>query len=121
MGREIRITVRLSKEEKEQLKKIAESKGMTVSDYVRSRLTGVRRRRKPKAEELELYRQLIYELNRVGVNLNQIARTLNRAMQSAPNKKFFSAVIDGVSALRDIQEELREILWRLKKDDYQRR
>jgi len=108
------ITIRVSEEEREQLKKTAEAEGMTLSDYVRSRLTGVKPRRKPKTEEVEELRKLAYEIHKIGVNINQIARAMNTALKTAPNERFFSAVEEGIEALHRIEAELKEIGRRLR-------
>ncbi len=47
-GKEIKITIRLTAEEKERLKKMAEAEGLSLSDLVRKKLQGVRIRRKPR-------------------------------------------------------------------------
>jgi len=74
----VKITVRFSPEEAEQVKQIAEAKGITVSDLVRRSVLKIPIPERISPEKLvrrnEAIRQLAYEVNKVGVNLNQIAK-----------------------------------------------
>jgi hypothetical protein len=78
--REKRITVRLTEEEYEMLSKLAEERNLSVSELVR-KLVFERRLPKPTPKKAMLKipecRKLAYELNKIGVNLNQIARRVN--------------------------------------------
>ena len=59
----------------------AASYGATLTDFIRQRaLTGEAIRRRGAAEA-----QLLSELNRIGVNLNQIARSLNSGQGRDPH------------------------------------
>ena len=107
MTKEIRITIRLTAEEKERLKKMAEAEGLTISDFVRKRLAGVRLRRKPQTEEVK--REWLYELNRIGVNLNQIARAVNKAMKEAPSEETFTRLVEALSRLKEVEEDLHAL------------
>lgn len=79
--REKRITLRLTEEEYRLLKDLALERGITVSDLIRKRIF---RERLPQPAPLKFLgkidecRRLAYELNRIGVNLNQIARKVNK-------------------------------------------
>jgi len=78
--RERRITLRLTKEEYELLNQLARERGFTVSELCRKRIFG---RRLPQPTPLKLLgkikecKHLAYELNKIGNNLNQIARKVN--------------------------------------------
>ena len=109
MTKEIRITIRLTEEEKERLKKMAEAEGLTISDFVRKRLAGVRLRRKPQTEEARLKREWLYELNRIGTNLNQITRAVNKAMKEAPSEETFRDMVEALSRLKEIEEDLHAL------------
>ena len=66
-----RLQLRLSPEEKEMLiKKSAESR-MTVSDYLASLVAN------KKVETVKSIPALIYEIRKIGVNINQIAHIGN--------------------------------------------
>lgn len=75
-----KILVRLTEAEKETIEKNAKKSELSVSRYlVRS---GVGDERGLDPAERELREQAIYELRRVGVNLNQIAYALNAARRT---------------------------------------
>lgn len=109
-----RITLRLTTEELEKLRRLARERGMTISDYLRATsLSKKSVRRKQKTEEMELYRQAIYELNRLGVNLNQLAKTMNTAIKMGRGEQFFSAV-QHLERLKAVEEALIEVAELLK-------
>ena len=75
-----KILVRLTEAEKSTIEKNAKKSELSVSRYlVRS---GVGDERGLDPAERELREQAIYELRRVGVNLNQIAYALNAARRT---------------------------------------
>jgi len=65
--------VRLTQAELAQVAELAAGAGLTVSEFARQRLFAGRTVPRPARSEA----QLLSELNRCGVNLNQIARALN--------------------------------------------
>ena len=71
----MRIEIRTTPEEKQRWQTIAENKGVSLSELVRSCLGGqrLRKRRDPPKVDPDLLR----ELARIGNNLNQIARQVN--------------------------------------------
>ena len=71
--RNIRIVVRLNDEENRYLIKHVESVGISREAYMRQLITGLRPREKPPPE----YHKMIWELNHIGNNLNQIAAKAN--------------------------------------------
>lgn len=80
--RNLRIDVRVSEEEKIELVRLAAGQEMSLSDYLRSVLLGkeiiVRRENHAPAA-------LIYELSRIGNNLNQLARHANSGSSITPD------------------------------------
>jgi hypothetical protein len=72
----MRIEIRTTPEEKQQWQAIAENKGVSLSELVRSALGGqrLRKRREPPKVDPDLLR----ELARLGNNLNQLARAANQ-------------------------------------------
>ena len=72
----MRIEIRTTPEEKRRWQEIAENKGVSLSELVRSCLGGqrLRKRRDPPKVDPDLLR----ELARIGNNLNQLARAANR-------------------------------------------
>lgn len=88
-GRSARLSVRLDPQVQELLKAVAEAEGLTPSAFVRVAIEqrlGVSRKRagdklpplsRLTAEDRTALQRLTAEANRVGVNVNQIARKLN--------------------------------------------
>ncbi len=74
------IRIRLTKREKEQLTERCQKEGyLNLSDFGRAKLLRKREIRRIEAskEFSELMGQMDFELNKIGVNLNQIAKKLN--------------------------------------------
>jgi Bacterial mobilisation protein (MobC) len=74
------IRVRLTNREKESLADRCRKEGyLTLSDFGRAKLLRKREIRKIEASQefSELMSQMDFELNKIGVNLNQIAKKLN--------------------------------------------
>lgn len=80
----MKIEIRTTPEEKRHWQDIAENKGVSLSELVRSTLGGLRlrKRREPPTVAPELLR----ELARIGNNLNQLAHAANRKkpLEAAP-------------------------------------
>jgi uncharacterized membrane protein YgaE (UPF0421/DUF939 family) len=72
--RETEIKIRLTDKEKDELRTLAKEEGLSVSEYIRKHTLKKQAERELK---MEMERQLIYELNRIGNNLNQMARGIN--------------------------------------------
>jgi len=71
MPRDFLLKIRVTSEERDAVKATAEDAGLTVSDYIRMRLTH-HRVRQTAAE-----RDTLTHLARIGSNINQIARWAN--------------------------------------------
>ena len=80
--RTFRKTVRFTEDEVKHLEAIAEAKGIPVSELIRKKVLDlpIPDRISPEklAKRLEEFRKLLYEVNKIGVNLNQIARYCNK-------------------------------------------
>jgi len=72
----MRIEIRTTAEEKRHWQEIAENKGVTLSELVRSSLGGLRLRKRREAPRVAP--DLLRELARIGNNLNQLAHAANR-------------------------------------------
>ena len=70
-GRNDRISVRVTKEEKKKLQEMAQEYGVTESEFLRRQ---IRQRPSDYPEIKILMGHLINEVNRVGVNINQIVK-----------------------------------------------
>jgi len=96
--REDVIRFRVNKTEMEAIEKRAIG---SVSSWLRDMALNEPEKRKPKP----VNPQLLYELNKIGVNLNQIATYCNRQLKLAEDEK-----IDLFYILSAIDEDLKEIL-----------
>ena len=100
----MRIEIRTTPEEKRRWQEIAENKGVSLSELVRSALGGqrLRKRREPPRVDPDLLR----ELARMGNNLNQLARAATRR-QPVPAAALLVRLIEidrELSALRAAHE-----------------
>jgi hypothetical protein len=87
--------LRLSPKEKEELERRAERAGLSLSAYLRRR--GLGRPIKTRVEK-----EATDELNRIGVNLNQIARVAN----AGDLKHIQSQAAEAIEEVRALIEEL---------------
>ena len=82
IGRPEKITLRFRESEMHQLAEIAQRRGMSRTGWivalVRSRLGSPIQ---PSPDEREALRGIVRELNRIGANINQIARAANAGVQ----------------------------------------
>lgn len=76
--REITVTFRVSNDEKARLEQ--RCIGVVQSDYIRARLFDYSLPR-PKTIIPEVNRQVIYELKKIGTNINQQTRAINEAVK----------------------------------------
>jgi len=81
-ARTFRKTVRFTEDEVKRLEAIAKAKGIPVSELIRKKVLDlpIPDRISPEklAKRLKEFRKLLYEVNKIGVNLNQIARYCNK-------------------------------------------
>ena len=102
-----KILVRLTEAEKQTIEKSAKQSQLSVSRFlVRS---GVGDKRGLDPAERELREQVIYELRRVGVNLNQIAYALNAARRTGRGDE------PPASEIAQAAESLKAVLEAVKK------
>lgn len=71
--RNCKVTFRLSKDEKAQLKRLAKVAGMKQEPFLRALIMGTEIKEHPP----ELWAELVRQLSAVGNNINQIARVAN--------------------------------------------
>lgn len=81
-ARAARIAFRVTMTERAQIEAAAAASGVTVSDYARALVMTARPPRPPRDKTSAA---ILSELNRAGVNLNQIARILNRGGSIPPD------------------------------------
>ena len=77
------LSVRLTAEEREHLDRLAKESGLSLSNLIRSCTNRTEIRQRQPAEINDLYR----EINRIGVNINQIARSVNAGIATRQDVK----------------------------------
>lgn len=104
--RQIKKTIRFTEEEIEKLERVAKGKGITLSELIRKKALDVELPQRISPERLakrnQVFRQLAYEINRIGVNLNQIARYCNR------NREIDCLVLQEILETKRLLETLLE-------------
>lgn len=91
-----RITIRIEEKLKEKIKLESEKSNMTMSQYINNCLNN------KSIIVIEKGKEIYYELNKIGNNLNQIAKKVNSNI----------ATSNDIKSLENISLELKEI-WRL--------
>jgi hypothetical protein len=109
VGAPQKVTVRFRESELRQLGEMAAARGMTrtqwITSLVRSRLGAPAQQSDGEREAL---RSIARELNRIGGNINQIARAANSGDGTAGGSR--SGLDDARGALEALQGELKEVL-----------
>jgi len=105
--REITITFRVSAAEKQRLEQ--RCSGVVQSDYIRARLFDYPLPH-PKQVIPEVNRQFIYELKKIGNNLNQQTRAINEAVKigSQPLTSSVKGYLVSIKELLALLEQTRQ-------------
>ena len=77
------VSARLTAAEREKLRQLCAVSGLPVSAVLRQLISGVTIRQRPHGELHELY----LEINRIGTNINQIARKANAGFATKDDMK----------------------------------
>lgn len=104
MAMELRKAYRLTKEQDEELKRKVEELGMTESEFIRLLIT-----EKPKdyPEIRQLLSGLVGEVNRIGVNINEIVRNNNSSLYSDSDKsRLFAYMIKLNEKLNKVVDDI---------------
>lgn len=98
-----KLSFRVTKEQKAYIEKVCCLQGISVSVYLRKLLDSQRQKLPISAEkskeEREYRAKLIQEINRIGVNINQIVKNVNSFYYSREEKKELYALLEKVYAL----------------------
>lgn len=81
-NRDIIIRVRFTAAEKNKLLDLAQNAGLTPSDFIRVQTVGAKNKTTKATKDRTALINLTAELNKVGSNVNQIARALNRKVET---------------------------------------
>lgn len=84
--------MRLTEAERKHLDQLAQESGLSRSNVVRACLEQTEIRPHQPAEIGDLYR----EINRIGVNINQIARSVNAGIATAEDARYGLHLLDRV-------------------------
>jgi len=76
-----KITLRVSEEEDKLLKEYAKKEGLTINDFIRVKLLKFKPPKRNPSKGCEEVKRFLYEINRIGVNLNQIAKFANSLLK----------------------------------------
>lgn len=103
-----KICFRLTDDELSVIREGSEKAGMTFSAFVRSKVLEPDRVLQRDSEKKKLFRDHIYEINRIGNNVNQVARVVN-------SKQFASStdlktIIEYLRKIEKLERELMEKL-----------
>ena len=101
-NRTIRFTVRVNEKEAKWLKEAAWREKRSVADYIRSRAISNELPRIPASVE-ELLKELNYQINKVGININQLVRNYHiNGYQTSYEKKKLEEDLQELLALRSL-------------------
>ena len=95
MAKDKRVTIRFTDDEYNQLKTKADELGISLSTYIRKKTLGNRGKISSKCDK-----ELLYEINRIGNNLNQIAKHCNTT-------KIIDKVV--LKSLAEIEKKLNDL------------
>ena len=95
MKKKYEICLRLSQEEKECLESSARRCGLSKTAYLRRLILGTEVKPKPVRE----IKDLRWEVHKIGVNINQIARSVNAGIARAEDAKRGLFLLDQVYEL----------------------
>lgn len=91
------LSVRLTVEEREHLDRMARESGLSLSNVIRSCIDRTEIRQRQPAAINDLYK----EINRIGVNINQIARRANAGIATQKDVKEAIFLLRQVYALME--------------------
>ncbi len=80
------------------IRKKAKEKGISISLYLRGIIMTEEKKVIDK-EQLLVYKELIYEINRIGNNINQIVKNNNSKLYSENDKKELAAGMEEIKKL----------------------
>ena len=96
MNKNKRVTIRLTDVEHKHFTKQANELGINLSEFIRLKLNNINKIKTSKCDK-----NLVYEINRIGLNLNQIAKYTN-------SKKVLDKLV--MEELIKIEKQLNDVL-----------
>ena len=96
------LSVRLTKEEREHLDQLSRQSGLSLSSTVRACISGTEIRQRQGDEIKDLYTAV----NRIGNNINQIARSVNAGIADAEDARQALVLLRKVYELMEVIADL---------------
>jgi len=110
--RVIAVATKLTEEEAGRVKRLARAKGMTTSELLRRAVLNldIPERISPErlAKRNEVFRRYLYEINRIGTNLNQVAKRCNQYREV--DVLVLERIIEIERVLKELVEKIYEEL-----------
>lgn len=94
------LHIRVSKEEKDKIANIAKSLGVSLSTYTRKSLLGER-------VTCKIDIQTMFEIKKIGVNLNQLAKHINTLPLDEEIIKSLSSINNYINEMKLITDNLK--------------
>ena len=111
-----RIWFRMTDEEKSRLQEMASNSGRTVSGYIRTKLFGGEKATINAVEFLKEYKTQIYEMQKIGNNINQLAHYANICIKSGTlSEVVVQEMNQTIGELTKIEIKLEDIMRRIVK------
>lgn len=104
------IRIRVTMTEKKQLQEAATEAGLNISDWIRTKAMGVQPLLRKSNPDREILIRYLAAYGRVGNNLNQVARQLNRKQGSEEFEVPISIVTQAIEEVREITHQLRRLI-----------
>jgi len=106
-----KLTLRLLEEEHERLKQLADEAGLTINDFIRVKLLKFKPPKKKPQKDCEEKRGLLYEIHKIGVNINQIAKLVNWLVkEDLPDEESLKHLERIADSLENIETALHFLL-----------
>ena len=110
--RVIAVATKLTEEEAEKVRELARAKGITTSELLRRAVLNLPIPEKASPERLakrnEVFRRYLYEINRIGTNLNQVAKRCNQYREV--DVLVLERIIEIERTLKELVEKIYEEL-----------
>ena len=100
------VKFRIQISEKEKLKMEAEKKNLTMSEYVRRVIVTPPPVTQEEFENVKM--QLLYEIRKIGVNINQIAKKYNEYYYVEPREE----LMDKMERIEDLTKQILKVIMR---------
>lgn len=100
------LIVRMTDREKRQLAEVAHHKGVTMSKFVRDSV--INPPSVSRSEYNELRKMISYEIRKLGVNVNQIAKKYNEYAYVEPSIDLLDKLNQIISLMYEINNKIEE-------------